>query len=280
MTPGTLVIRNDNGEPIATMFYTAYTIDPAKGGAPRPLTFLFNGGPGSASMFLHLASYGPLKLDLSKVEVARPGPYPLKPNPDTLLDKTDLVFLDAVTTGLSRPAGKASGKDFWGVDQDIDAFVRGIQRYLSIYNRWQSPKFLLGESYGTMRAGGLVYALQEHGIEMTGVIVMSTVFTYGPAMDPGTDQIYVSYLPSYAAVAAYHNRLAQKPTDLPAFIQQVREFANGPYLLALQKGNDLSDSERESLAQQLSAFTGLSASIPSRERPACRSLAFPQGVAP
>ena len=259
VTPGTLVIRNDDGEPIATMFYTAYTIDPAKGGTPRPLTFLFNGGPGSASMFLHLASYGPLKLDLSKVEVARPGPYPLKPNPDTLLDKTDLVFLDAVTTGLSRPAGKATGKDFWGVDQDINAFVRGIQRYLSIYNRWQSPKFLLGESYGTMRAGGLVYALQEHGVEMTGVIVMSTVFTYGPAMDPGTDQIYVSYLPSYAAVAAYHNRLAQKPTDLAAFIQQVRDFANGPYLLALQKGNDLSDSERASLAQQLSAFTSLSA---------------------
>jgi carboxypeptidase C (cathepsin A) len=258
VTPGTLVLRNDVGEPIATMFYTAYTVDQPKGASPRPVTFLFNGGPGSASMYLHMGSFGPLKLDLSKVDVAQPGPYPLHANPDTLLDRTDLVFLDAVTTGLSRPAGKATGKDFWGVDQDIDAFARGIQRYLSVYNRWGSPKFILGESYGTMRAGGLVYTLQQRGISMTGVIVMSTVFTYGPAMDPGTDQIYVSYLPSYAVTAAYHHRLAEQPADLPTFVQKAREFANGPYLVALQKGNDLSDTERQSMAQQLSAFTGLS----------------------
>jgi carboxypeptidase C (cathepsin A) len=261
VTPGHLILRNDAGEPIASMFYTAYTVERGKGEPPRPVTFLFNGGPGSASMFLHLGSYGPLKLDLSKVQVAKGSNYVLQPNPNTLLDKTDLVFLDAITTGLSRPVGKGHDKDFWGVDQDIDAFARGIQRYIQVYNRWQSPKFLLGESYGTMRAGGLVYALQERGVQMTGVTVMSTVFSYAPAMDPGTDQIYVSYLPSYAMVAAYHKKLADNPTDpaaMSALAQKARDFANGPYLVALQKGNDLSQEERVAMAKQLSAFTGLS----------------------
>ena len=258
VTPGNLIIRDDLGNPIASMFYTAYTVDRPAGALQRPVTFLFNGGPGSASMFLHMGSFGPLKLDMSKVEAARPGPNMLRPNPETMLDKTDLVFLDAITTGFSRPVGKAKPQDFWGVDQDIDAFARGIERYLSVNQRWQSPKFILGESYGTMRAGGLVYTLQERGIQMNGVLVISTVFSYSPAMDPGTDQIYVSYLPSYALVAAYHNKLAEQPADLAALADRAREFANGPYLVALQKGNDLSDADRRSMAEQLSTFTGLS----------------------
>ena len=147
-TPGTLTIRNDDGEPVASMFYTAYTI-PGAGGRARPLTFLFNGGPGSSTMWLHMGSFGPMKVDASIPEMARPAPFRLAPNPDTLLDKSDLVFLDAITTGLSRPVGKGKPEDFFGVDKDIDAFARGIQRYLTLNGRWNSPKFIIGESYGT-----------------------------------------------------------------------------------------------------------------------------------
>jgi len=161
VTPGTLTIRNDEGEPRASVFYTAYTVDRAKGGRPRPVTFLFNGGPGSSTMWLHMGSFGPLKIDASTPETIRPAPYRLVANPDTLLDRTDLVFIDAVTTGLSRPLGKAEPKDFFGVDQDLDAFTRAIQRYLTIYGRWDSPKFVIGESYGTLRAAGLAYSLQQ-----------------------------------------------------------------------------------------------------------------------
>jgi len=260
VTPGTLLLRDNDGNPIASMFYVAYTVDRPKDAPPRPVTFLFNGGPGSASMYLHMGSFGPLKMDMSKVGVAQPGPNPLLPNPETMLDKTDLVFLDAITTGFSRPVGDASNEDFWGVDQDIDAFARGIQRYLTLYDRWQSPKFLIGESYGTMRAGGLVRVLQDRGMQTKGVVVISTVFRYSPAMDPGTDQLYVSYLPSYAVTAAYHNRLSSDvPSDVGQLADEAREFANGPYLLALQKGNDLSKAERNQMAEQLSRFTGLSA---------------------
>lgn len=251
-TPGHLTIRNAKGEPTASMFYVAYTIPST--GRPRPVTFLFNGGPGSSTMWLHMGSFGPIKVDASVPETIAGPPFRYVSNPDTLLDITDLVFIDAPTTGLSRPLGKAEPKDFFGVDKDIDAFTRTIQRYLTKYQRWNSPKFIIGESYGTTRAAGLSDSLLNAGVQLNGITFVSTVLNFS---DFGGDQSLVNFLPTYAANAWYHGKIAGKP-PLAAFLQQARDFASGPYALALQKGNDLSDSEKQSIAQQMAQLTGLS----------------------
>ena len=257
VTPGTLTLRNDKGEPVASMFYVAYVADNGKAAPRRPVTFVFNGGPGSSSMWLHMGSFGPVRVDTPTDKAHPPAPFRIAANPQSIIDKTDLVFMDAIGTGLSRPVGKAKGTDFWGVDQDINAFASGIQRYLTINNRWNSPKVLLGESYGTLRAAGLVNELQNRGVEMNGVILLSSILNYG-IRNPGYDRISVTYLPSYAATAWYHSRLPNRPASLEPFLTEVRTFANGPYLTALAKGDDLSEAERVNIAQQLSAYTGLS----------------------
>jgi carboxypeptidase C (cathepsin A) len=250
-TPGHLTIRNDKGEPTASMFYVAYTVPSAK---PRPVTFLFNGGPGSSTMWLHMGSFGPMKVDASIPETIPGPPFRYGPNPDTLLDITDLVFIDAPTTGLSRPLGKAEPKDFFGVDKDLDAFTRTIQRYLSKYQRWNSPKFIIGESYGTTRAAGLSDMLLDQGVQLNGIAFVSTVFNFA---DFQGDQALINFLPTYAADAWYHDKIANKP-PLEQVLQQARDFASGPYTLALQKGNRLGDPEAQSVAQQMSQLTGLS----------------------
>lgn len=254
VTPGHLTIRNDKGEPTASMFYVAYTI-PSPNGRPRPLTFLFNGGPGSSTMWLHMGSFGPMKVDASVPETLAGPPFRYGPNPDTLLDVSDLVFIDAPTTGLSREIGKAEPKDFFGVDKDLDAFTRTIQRYLTKYQRWNSPKFIIGESYGTTRAAGLSNSLLDAGVQLNGITFVSTVFNFA---DFQGDQSLVNFLPTYAADAWYHGRIPNKP-PLGTFLDQAREFASGPYAQALQKGNMLSDAERQSIAQQMAQLTGLSA---------------------
>lgn len=258
VTPGTLTIRNDEGEPIASMFYTAYTIPTARGGKPRPVTFMYNGGPGSSSMWLHMGSYGPLKVDVPGLGATHGSPGRLAPNPDTILDRTDIVFLDAIGTGLSRPLGKATGKDFWSVDGDLDAFARGIQRYLTINNRWASPKFLLGESYGTTRSGGLAYALEQRGVRLAGVTIMSTVLNIPLLFDPTVDQAHINILPTFAATAWYHHRVADRPADLAPFVERARAFATGPYAAALAKGDRLDPAERDAVAKQASALIGVS----------------------
>jgi len=257
VTPGTLTIRNDEGEPIASMFYVGYVADSPAGSRPRPLTFVFNGGPGSSSMWLHVGSFGPVRVDTPTDQVTPPAPFNIGKNPDSLIDKTDLVFIDMLGAGLSRPLGKATGKNFWGVDQDIALFADTIQRYLTINNRWNSPKFILGESYGTLRGAGLVHTLQDRGVQMNGIILLSSILDYGIGL-PGNDHRHVTYLPSYAAVAWYHHRLQNRPATLEPFLTEVREFARGPYLAALAKGDDISDAERDQIAQQLSRYTGLS----------------------
>jgi carboxypeptidase C (cathepsin A) len=257
VTPGTLTLRDDEGAPIASMFYVAYVADRAKDAPDRPITFLFNGGPGSSSMWLHMGSFAPIRVETPTTNTAGPAPFRIVPNSQSLIDRTDLVFIDAIGTGLSRPLGKAKGPDFWGVDPDIDAFAKGIQRYLTLNNRWNSPKYLLGESYGTLRAAGLVRTLQERGTQMNGVILLSSILNYG-IRNPGYDQLYVSYLPSYAATAWYHERLPNRSAALEPFLTEVREYARGPYLAALARGDDLTDSEREAVAQQLNRYTGLS----------------------
>jgi carboxypeptidase C (cathepsin A) len=253
VTPGHLTIRNDEGEPIASMFYVAYTVPTT--GRPRPVTFLFNGGPGSSSMWLHLGSFGPMKIDASLPQMERPAPFRMVPNADTLLDVSDLVFIDAPTTGLSRALGKAETKDLVGVDHDLDAFTRTIQRYLTVYGRWNSPKFIIGESYGTLRAAGLSHMLADRGVQLNGITLVSTVLDIGLLF--GTyDQGYVNILPTYAAAAWYHNKVDGKP-PLESFLQEARVFARGRYASALQQGNALSPEERQAVATEAARFTGL-----------------------
>jgi len=252
-TPGHLTIRNDKGEPTASMFYVAYTAAPASGRA-RPVTFLFNGGPGSSTMWLHMGSFGPVKVDASNPETIAGPPFRYGANPDSLLDVTDLVFIDAPTTGLSREIGKAEPKDFFGVDKDLDAFTRTIQRYLTKYQRWNSPKFIIGESYGTTRAAGLANSLLDAGVQLNGIAFVSTVFNFA---DFQGDQSLVNFLPTYAADAWYHGKIANKP-PLEAFLSQARDFASGTYAAALQKGNMLTDEQKQSVAQQMAQLTGLS----------------------
>jgi carboxypeptidase C (cathepsin A) len=255
-TAGTLTIRDDDGKPVASMFYVAYTADRAKGEAERPVTFFYNGGPGSASLWLHMGTFGPVRVRAPNVQAIGPAPFPYGPNPDTLLDKTDMVFLDAIGAGYSRPLGDTKGEKFWGVDEDIDAFARGISRYVTLNHRWNSPKFLFGESYGTTRSAGLVYALQSEGMQFNGVFLLSSILNYG-VRDAGFDHSYVSYLPSYAAAAAYHHKIPQ-PADLGAFLNEVRAWAAGPYEQALQKGDAISSAELDAVARQMSAYTGIS----------------------
>jgi carboxypeptidase C (cathepsin A) len=257
VTPGTLTIRNDDGAPIASVFYVAYTLDRGKDAGPRPVSFLYNGGPGSSSMWLHMGSFGPMKVDASTPAGIAPAPFRFLPNPDTLLDKTDLVFIDAVTTGLSRPLGKAEPKDFFGVDQDLDAFTRAIQRYLTINQRWNSPKFLIGESYGTLRSAGLANSLESRGVQLNGVVLVSTVLDIGELFDTH-DLGFVNIVPTYAATAWYHNRLQNKPGDLSAYLQEVRDFASGPYAAALSRGDAISPAERDAVAAKLAGYIGVS----------------------
>ena len=254
-TAGTLTLRDDEGKPTASMFYVAYTT----GEPGRPVTFLYNGGPGSSTVWLHMGSVGPKRVLTDSPQPTHNAPYQLVDNEDSLLDKSDLVFLDAVGAGFSRPVGDTKLKAFWGTDQDIDAFARGIERWLTINERWNAPKFIFGESYGTTRSAGLSYRLQQDGVQLNGVILLSSILNYG-RRQPGFDQEMISYLPSYAAAAAYHHKLADPPNDLNAFIAEVRDFARGPYAEALAKAQDLTEPEREAVAQKLAGYIGLPAS--------------------
>ncbi len=254
-TAGTLTLRDDEGKAIASMFYVAYAAD--GGGRTRPVTFLYNGGPGSSAVWLHMASLAPLRVETLSPRATGPAPYSLIPNASSLIDKSDLVFLDAIGTGYSRPLGEAKGKDFWGVDEDIDAFAKGIERYITINNRWNSPKVIFGESYGTHRSAGLAFKLGEDGVQLNAVIILSSILNYG-VRSPGFDRNLINLLPSYAATAWYHDRLAGKPADLTAWLKEVRAYAEGPYAAALAKGDLLPDAERDAVAARVAAYTGLS----------------------
>lgn len=263
VTPGTLIIRDGNGEPIASMFYVAYVADRSTRAPERPLTFLFNGGPGSSSMFLHLGSIAPVRIEFPESTAIPPAPYRLVENPYAMLDRTDMVFLDLVGGGLSRTLGKAKESDFWSVDKDIDSFARAIRRYLTLNRRWNSPKYLFGESYGTTRAAGLAYKLgtaEGGGIKLNGVILLGVNLNHG-IYQPGYDEAYISWMPSYAATAWYHNRLANRPVKLEPFLSEVRDWARGPFAQVLAKGYDATAGEKLQIARQYSAYTGLPESL-------------------
>ena len=255
-TAGTLTIRDDEGKPTGSLFYVAYTSGDGAG-SRRPVTFLYNGGPGSSSLWLHMGSLAPVRVATDSPRSTHNAPFDIVNNNESLLDKSDLVFIDAMGAGLSRPVGDTKLQAFWGTDPDIDAFARGIERYLTANDRWNSPKFIFGESYGTTRSAGLAYRLQSDGAQLNGVILLSSILNYG-RRDPGFDQELINYMPSFAAAAAYHNRLNPARADVPALLHEVRDWARGPYALALAKGQDLSDAERQTIAQQMAAYTGLS----------------------
>jgi carboxypeptidase C (cathepsin A) len=259
-TASTTLLKNDKDEPTALIFSVAYTRSDVKDLSQRPIAFLYNGGPGSASLWLHMGAFGPRRVVTSNAESTPPPPYKVVDNQNSLLDKADLVFIDPVGTGYSRAVGKAQDKDFWGIDSDVRSIAQFINTYVTRNNRWNSPKFLIGESYGTFRSAALVDYLQSNdGMYFNGVVLISTVLDMGTiSFNPGNDIPYILYLPSYASTAWYHKTLAERAVDLNAFLMQARQFASTEYAAALMKGSKLSDAERADVLKKLEYFTGLS----------------------
>ncbi|MGD0783716.1 MAG: peptidase S10, partial [Candidatus Aminicenantales bacterium] len=259
-TAGLTLLKNDLGEPTGLMYSVAYTRSDVKDLSRRPIAFFYNGGPGSASLWLHLGAFGPRRPVTTDGTFTPPAPYELVDNTESLIDKTDMVFIDAMGTGYSRPAGKAQIKDFLGIDEDAQAFAQLILTYVNRNDRWNSPKFLMGESYGTFRSAVLGNLLQNrYSMHLNGIVLISSVLDMASLnFTPGDDRTYIFYLPSYAAVAWYHDVLKNKPADLPAFIDEARKYAAGEYAAALFKGAKLTAAEKEAVAKRLSGFTGLS----------------------
>jgi carboxypeptidase C (cathepsin A) len=244
----------------ASMFYVAYF---KNGGGARPVTFLFNGGPGSATMWLHMGAFGPRRI-VTATDAHVPGaPYSVVANAFSLLDASDLVFIDAPGTGFSRIAGRDAEKQFYGVDQDAYAFADFISQFLTRYGRWNSPKYLFGESYGTPRAAVLINQLQsDRSIDFNGVILLSQILNFDlspdrPNANPGIDTPYLTVLPTYAATAWYHKKIAGEHEDLQKFLAEVERFAMGEYAAALAAGASLPAAERARIAARLHDYTGL-----------------------
>ncbi|MBS1855669.1 MAG: peptidase S10 [Acidobacteria bacterium] len=259
-TAGTLLITDAEDKPECAIFYVAYTLDGVSDPRTRPVTFLYNGGPGSASIPLHMASVGPMRVVTASPEATAPAPYQLIANQYSLLDKSDLVFVDAPGTGFSRPVGRATIRNFAGADQDVQAFLKFIERYITVNYRWNSPKFLFGESYGTTRSAALADALENDGVAVNGVILMSSILNYF-VRSPGYDMESIGYLPTYAAIADHFEKVQHKGKDLNAFLNEVRAFARGPYAEALAQGQNLPPAQVDAIAAKLSAYTGLSVSF-------------------
>ncbi|HEX7324373.1 MAG TPA: peptidase S10 [Rhodanobacteraceae bacterium] len=263
-TAGTIILKNKDGQPTGSMFYVAYV---KRGANPRtrPVTFFYNGGPGSSSVWLHMGAYGPERVVTADHTHTPAAPYKLVNNDYSLLDATDEVFIDAMGTGYSRMLDKQRGgvgvpKDFYGVDADAQSFAQFISDYLSQNSRWNSPKYIYGESYGTTRSALLARVLQGWDIDLNGVVLQSSILNfYTASFNPGNDLPYELFLPSYAAVAWYHNKLANRPASLQPFLDQVQQFAMGPYARALAAGSTLSQAQLDAMAQKVSAYTGLSA---------------------
>jgi carboxypeptidase C (cathepsin A) len=259
-TASLTMLKDDKAEPTALIFSTAYTRTDLKDGSARPIAFIYNGGPGSASIWLHMGAFGPRRVVNADAAATPLAPYKVEDNANSLLDKADLVFIDPVGTGFSRAVGKAQNKDFWGVDQDVKMFAQFISIYVSRNNRWNSPKFLIGESYGTFRSAALGNYLQTHdGMYINGIVLISSVLNLGTiSFNPGDDLPYVLYLPSYTAAAYYQKALKDPPSDLAAFLVDARKFAATDYTAALMKGSNITPAEKSDMAAKLSHYIGLS----------------------
>src|SRR5271169_1630352 len=261
-TTGRLPIKRGDGKIEAEMFYVAYTLD-GQDAAKRPLTFAFNGGPGSASIWLHMGALGPRKVVLGPDGFMPPAPYHIEDNPSTLLDKSDLVLIDAIGTGFSRAADTEMFKKFWGLKGDIEAFSEFIRLYITRNERWSSPLFILGESYGTTRAAGIAGYLADRGISFNGITLLSSVLNFETLEETNTnDQPYIFLIPSFTMIAAYHHKLAPDlAQDLNRARQESEQWAFGDYAQALAKGDALTPQEREKTIEQLARYTGLSKEV-------------------
>ncbi|MDE2609625.1 MAG: peptidase S1 [Burkholderiales bacterium] len=249
-TAGHLVtVDPSSSKPDAKMFYVAFTAD-GESHTTRPVTFFYNGGPGSSAVFVLLGSYAPMRIKTSMPGFTPPAPYAMEPNPDSLLDKSDLVFINPVGTGYSAAVAPKKNRDFWGVDQDAASIKQFIKRYLTANDRWNSPKFIYGESYGTARSAVLAYALHEDGVDLNGVVLQSSILDYTQAGNP------IGLLPTCAADAWYHKKIAVKPAprDLPHFMATVAQFAATDYLMALKNFPKADPAT----VQKLSDYLGIS----------------------
>jgi carboxypeptidase C (cathepsin A) len=263
MLPGQGVKPPDPDKPeeapaTARMFYVAYFKKNPE--AVRPVTFLYNGGPGSSTMWLHMGSFGPKRVVTTDGQHDEAAPYKIVNNDYSLLDVSDVVFIDAPGTGFSRIMGEEKEKAFWGVDPDAHAFDRFIRRFLTKFNRWNSPKYLFGESYGTPRSAVLSAVLEN--VDLNGIILLSQILSFdnsidGPKWNPGVDQAYALALPTFAATAFYHHKLPSQPAALEPFLAEVEQYAIGDYMSALLQGSDLSDARKQATAEKLHGYTGL-----------------------
>jgi carboxypeptidase C (cathepsin A) len=259
-TAGETFLKDAEGTPKAAITYYSYIKEPRD--PSRPITFLFNGGPGSGSVWLHMGAFGPKRVAIPSdgTDDGAP-PYPILDNPDALLDVTDLVFIDPVGTGFSHALGKTDPKDYWGVTKDAKAVAEFIRLWLNDNGRWNSPKYLGGESYGTTRTAAVANELEGayNDVALNGLILISTILDFGAQAEvEGNDMPYIISLPSYAAVAWYHSKVPDRPAVLEPFLAEARAFATGPYATALMKGQALQGAERDQVRAQLARFTGLS----------------------
>lgn len=256
---GTMQLRDKNNKPIALFGFTSYTKKDVSDRESRPIVFAFNGGPGSSSFWLHMGIMGPKRIVIDDPDYTGPAPYDVVNNEHSILDVADLVMIDPVGTGLSVPVGDAEFKDFWGVDPDIESISQFIRQYLIENERLNSPKYLLGESYGTFRNAGIMAHMQDQGIAMNGVIMVSAVFDLRQLLfPPGEDLSYIVHFPTYAASAWYHDMIDNKPENLEDFLNEVRDFTKNEYAPALYSGDQLTESEKRNVASQLASYTGLS----------------------
>ena len=261
-TAGTMVLKLEDGTPKASVFYVAYTRDDAGDAAKRPITFAFNGGPGAGSLWLHVGALGPRRVEMGDAGNLLPPPYKFVDNESSILDVTDIVFIDPVTTGYSRPAPGEADKQFHGVQEDVQSVGDFIRLWATRNRRWGSPKFLAGESYGTTRAAGLSgYMQQRYGMYLNGIILISAILNFQTAeFDTGNDLPYILYLPTYTAIAWYHKKLpGDLQGDLQKAISESKSFATGEYADALMRGDTLPSARRTEVAQKLSRLTGISA---------------------
>jgi len=259
---GMMPMKNaESGEVEANIFFMGYTLDGVSDVSERPLIFVFNGGPGSASVWLHLGAFGPKRVQMQDEGWMPAPPYKLVDNPDTWLDLADLVFIDPVGTGYSRSVKDEHNKKFWNLQGDLDSVAEVIRLYLTKYERWTSPLFLAGESYGTTRSAGLTKTLFDKGIAVNGIMLISTVLNFQTLrFGRGNDLPYHLYVPTYASTAWYHKRLSEEHQNKSVhdFLREVEAWSETEYAVALAKGDGLKGDERQAIVSQLADYTGLS----------------------
>jgi carboxypeptidase C (cathepsin A) len=263
-TAGTMIISKKEKDPKASMFHVAYTLDGVKDPATRPITFCFNGGPGSSGVWLHLGGFGPKRVQMTEDGMMPNPPFRMGDNPESILRVTDLVFIDPVSTGFSRSDDEKKANEFHGFQGDLDSMAEFIRLYTTRNGRWLSPKFLAGESYGAFRAAGLAQELHsDFGLYLNGIILVSGVLSFDTLW--GSDLAYVTFLPALSETAAYHQKLAPELlNDAAARRAEVEAFATGEYAAALLQGGRLPAVEKEAVAARLSRFTGIDVEVVKR----------------